>query len=111
MVFLMRPADHVQPVLVSVETTVEALGDGLEALGLLGEDLIDPSWIEAGAAALADPARLGNARAGYAAIGADGARAALGAARCAPSCADALEEFFAFLAETAGQPLVIQHLT
>jgi hypothetical protein len=108
----MHPAGEVTPVQVNPDDTIAALCDAADALDLFGDDLLDPDWlageeplIVAGATRL----RAALERYGELATGSD-VPALLRKAQCPAGAADALAQFFGFVAETAGHDLVIEHL-
>lgn len=113
MVYAMHPAGEVQPVSVTPDQTVVDLVDAVDALDLFGDELLDPGWFAFDRAVnVADGARLGAALARYAGLAADSAvDPALRRANCPPAAADAVGQFFAFVGDTAGRSLVIEHLT
>jgi hypothetical protein len=108
----MHPAGEVTPVQVNPDGTIADLCDALDALDLFADDLLDPDWLAGDEpVAVADAARLGGALARYGelAAGAD-LPGMLRKADCPAAAADALAQFFGFVAETAGHDLVIEHL-
>lgn len=109
----MHPAGEVQPVQVNPDATIEALADALEALGLFGDDLLDPEWLAGEAkVSVADGGRLRGALERYRELAAAGDLGdALRRANCPADAPDALAGFFGFVEETGGGALVIEHLT
>jgi hypothetical protein len=99
-IYVMHPLGDVHPVRVQAAESFAVLAEALEAVGLLGGDLIDEDWL------LSEEA----------AVQADGARlvAALTRYRELPSgdigCAftDALDDFFTYVDEIAGRTMVIE---
>ena len=111
-VYAMHPAGEVTPVQVNPDDTIAALSDALDALDLYADDLLDPDWFAGDEpVAVAAAARLGAAleRYGERTAAADVA-GLLRKAQCPAGAADALAQFFGFVAETAGYDLVIEHL-
>lgn len=111
-VYAMHPAGEVTPVQVNPDDTIAALSDALDALDLYAEDLLDPDWFAGDEpVTVAAAARLGAALERYGDhTSGDDVAGLLQKAQCPAGAADALAQFFGFVAETAGHDLVIEHL-
>jgi hypothetical protein len=100
MTYVMHPANEVNPVIVVPDDLIDALQDGLEALGLLADDLIDEDWL-AGDLATADGTRLLAAAQCYRNLTPD-------QLTCSRPAKDALDRFFGYVDDAEGQSLVIE---
>ncbi len=109
MIYVMHPLGEVHPVRVEPEESITALADALDALGLVGDDLIDESWL-AGVepTATADGRRLTAAAARYRDLTPNQIASTLAESGAARSAADRVEGFFAFVDDVHGPSLVVE---
>jgi hypothetical protein len=110
MVYLISPVGHpVDPVMVKPDTAFELLVEGLEALDLVGEDLLDPEWLEG--EGVAEAPRLATVRERYRQLhDTDAVGPALREAGCGDAVVRAVEEFFDYLTDADGRHLSLQQL-